>query len=95
MDLTCPWCGEHGHDREPLPPGRGGPITSRQKVSTRSRFGAYLGAAPVRKCLSCGNGIRVTILPPRFRKVWEDDWEEMERRWAAYQIAEREHFDRV
>jgi len=45
--------------------------------------------------LSCGNGIRVTILPPRFRKVWEDDWEEMERRWAAYQIAEREHFDRV
>ncbi len=32
------------------------------------------GARPVRNCLNCGNGVRVTMPPPRFRKVPSDEW---------------------
>jgi hypothetical protein len=48
------------------------------------------GGRPVRKCLSCGGGVRVTILPPRFRKVPPDEWADLQRRWEQYKTQQDE-----
>ena len=50
------------------------------------------GGRPVRKCLNCGNGVRVTLLPPRFRKVPPDEWADLQVRWEQFQRDEDEFF---
>ena len=90
VNLSCPWCGEKGHDREPLPPGRGGPDYKPPAGKYAFEVRGVLRSRPVRKCLTCRKGIRVTILPPRFRKIPSETWVEMERFWAEYKAGEPE-----
>lgn len=46
----------------------------------------------MRKCLNCGNGVRVTILPPRFRKVPPDEWADLQVRWEQFKRDQEDHF---
>jgi hypothetical protein len=90
MKVKCPWCGAVGTDREPYashgpdltPPKDEGTYAFEVRGNYRSR--------PVRKCLSCGNGVRVTILPPRFRKVPPDLWADLQRLWKRYKAEQAE-----
>jgi hypothetical protein len=81
MKVKCPWCGARGTDREPYPDR---PPTEEEKLYAFEVRGNY-AHRPVRKCLNCGNGVRVTFLPPRFRKVPPDEWAYLQEQWAAYQ----------
>lgn len=66
--------------------------------STRDyAFDVYgnLGGRPVRKCLNCGAGIRVSFLPPRFRRLSDEEWAEFKIRfetWRAESRAARESY---
>jgi hypothetical protein len=48
-----------------------------------------LGGRPVRKCLNCGAGIRVTILPPRFRRLSDAEWAEFKVRFESWRDEDR------
>jgi hypothetical protein len=92
MRLRCPSCGAVGTDREPSP------LREQTRDEQAYAFEVYgnLDRRPVRKCLRCGAGIRVTFLPPRFRKLSDEEWAEFKVRfetWRAAQIAERERRD--
>ncbi len=80
MKIKCPWCRTTGTDREPYdhrPPTK---EEQNYKFEVRGNY----GGRPVRKCLNCGNGVRVTLLPPRFHQVPPDEWEDLQERWEAY-----------
>ena len=86
MKVKCPWCGTVGTDDKPVPEDIRGPSYTPPKGNYAYAFevrGNYEGR-PVRKCLSCGKGVRVTILPPRFRKVPSREWAELQRLWKQY-----------
>lgn len=101
MKVKCPWCGAVGTDQQPYseesrrlaaeltgkPPK---PLTKGEQNYAFEVRGNY-GGRPVRKCLSCGNGVRVTILPPRFRKVPPDEWADLQVRWKQFKAEQEQH----
>jgi hypothetical protein len=95
MKLKCPWCGAVGTDVEPYPePLRGAdwtPTKGEEDYAFEVR-GNYAGR-PVRKCLNCGNGVRVTLLPPRFRKVPPDEWADLQVRWEQYRAQQERELE--
>lgn len=89
MKVKCPSCGTVGtdvkpyhraDDRPPLPAS-----TLKQMEQYAFEYG-NLGGRPVRKCLNCGAGIRVTILPPRFRKLSDAEWAEFKVRFETWRV---------
>jgi hypothetical protein len=87
LKVKCPWCGAKGTDVEPYPEDMRGPEWTPTRGEEDYAFevrGNYMGR-PVRKCLNCGNGVRVTFLPPRFNKVPPDEWADLQRRWKIFQ----------
>jgi hypothetical protein len=85
VNLKCLWYGAVGTDDEPYPShlDRGLPRRESQERYAFEVRGNYRGR-PVRKCLQCGNGVRMTFLPPRFRKVPATQWVELQRMWEDY-----------
>lgn len=99
MKVKCPWCGARGTDVRPPGEGVTGPSGEPIHLKGQEDYafevrGNYAGR-PVRKCLNCGNGVRITFLPPRFNKVSPDEWEYLQEQWAAFKAQEREYFDRL
>jgi hypothetical protein len=101
VKVKCPWCGATGTDQKPYSEESrrqvaeltGNPVKQPTKAEQDYAFevrGNY-GGRPVRKCLNCGNGVRVTILPPRFRKVPPDEWLDLQQRWEQF-LAEQERY---
>jgi len=95
MRLTCPWCGAEGTDVEPVPKRLRGPSWTPSKGEDEYAFEVRgnLRSRPVRKCLACGNGIRVTVLPPHFRKIPTDDWQRLQGLWSQYRASENARFE--
>ncbi|MGH3137701.1 MAG: hypothetical protein ACRDPV_14550, partial [Gaiellaceae bacterium] len=88
MKLKCPWCGAKGTDVRPPAEGVTGPSGEPIHLKGQEDYafevrGNYAGR-PVRKCLKCGNGVRVTVLPPRFNKVPREEWEYLQEQWTTY-----------
>jgi hypothetical protein len=52
-----------------------------------------LGGRPVRKCLNCGAGVRVSILPPRFRRLSDEEWAEFQVRFETWHAQDRARLD--
>lgn len=101
MKVRCPWCGATGTDKKPYSPEArqsvaeltGQPLRPITKAEENYAFevrGNY-GGRPVRKCLSCDNGVRVTILPPRFRKVPPAEWDDLQQRWGQFLAEQEQH----
>jgi hypothetical protein len=80
VKVKCPWCGARGTDREPYAHR---PPNEDEKLYAFEVRGNY-AHRPVRKCLNCGNGVRITFLPPRFRKVPPDEWDYLQDRWEQF-----------
>lgn len=96
MKVKCPSCGAVGTDVRPASEGATGPSGEPIHLKGQEDYafevrGNYAGR-PVRKCLNCGNGVRVTILPPRFRKVPPDDWADLQQRWVAFKAEQEVYF---
>lgn len=70
MKVKCPACGTVGTD---VPPELGG-------EEADYRFDVYGrdGGRVVRKCLTCGGGVYVKLLPPRYAAIPEPRWMEMQ-----------------
>lgn len=72
----------------------GKPVEEPTKAEQNYAFevrGNYEGR-PLRKCLNCGNGVRVAFLPPRFRRVPPDEWEDLQEQWILFKQQEAERF---
>lgn len=82
MNIKCPWCGARGTDRRP-PSGDYREPTEAEKNYAFEMSGND-GTRPVRKCLNCGNGVKMAFLPPRFRKVPPEQWEEIQVAYAEW-----------
>lgn len=98
MKVKCPWCGASGTDQKPRSEDTmrvvaeitGRPPEGLSKAEKNYAFevrGNYAGR-PVRKCLKCGNGVRVTFLPPRYRQVPPDEWDDLQERWKVWKTAQ-------
>ena len=74
MEPRSTWAG--GPSDKPPPPG--------YRFEKR---GNWSGRA-VWKCLKCGNGLTVSLLPPRFRKIPADAWAEHAEWWTQYKAAQ-------
>jgi hypothetical protein len=90
VKVKCPWCGAVGTDAAPIPEHLRGPSYKPPKGDYAFEVRGNYGGRLVRKCLNCGNGVRVTILPPRFRKVPPDEWVDLQRRWEQYKAQQDE-----
>jgi len=90
MKLKCPWCGTRGTDRKPVPEHLRGPswTPSSDEDDYAFEVRGNLHGRPVRKCLGCGQGVRVTVVPPRFRKIPEDQFERFQEAWERYRAEE-------
>jgi hypothetical protein len=99
MKVKCPWCGAKGTDVRPPAEGLTGPSGEPIHLKGQEEYafevrGNYAGR-PVRKCLNCGNGVRITFLPPRFNKVSPEEWTYLQEQWVAYKAQQDEYFDRL
>jgi rRNA maturation protein Nop10 len=83
MKIKCPHCGEKGTDDAPYNVGEPIRRESQKQYAFEVR-GNYTGR-PVRKCLKCGKGVRVTFLPPRFKKVSDEEWDYLQEQWVLFQ----------
>lgn len=91
MKVKCPWCGAVGTDVEPIPEHLRGPSYEPPRGDYAFEVRGNYGGRPVRKCLSCGKGVRVTIIPPRFRKVPPDEWADLQRRWEQFKAQQEQY----
>jgi hypothetical protein len=95
VKLKCPACGATGTDVAPYeherPEGAPPLPESTKRDMDAYAFEVYgnLGGRPVRKCLNCGAGIRVTFLPPRFRKLSDEEWAEFKVRFETWREQDR------
>lgn len=94
MKVKCPWCGAAGTDVRPVPEGvtglSGEPIHIKGQEDYAFEVRGNYAGRPVRKCLNCGNGVRVSFLPPRFKKVSPDEWADLQRRWEEFKAEQAE-----
>ena len=99
MKVKCPWCGARGTDVRPSIQGvtgpSGEPIHRKGQEDYAFEVRGNYAHRPVRKCLNCGNGVRITFLPPRYHKVSPEEWEYLQGQWTLYKAQEREYFDRL
>jgi hypothetical protein len=70
LKVKCPTCGQVGVDRHSLP------LEREDEASFAIR--GHSGGRAVRKCLNCGSGVYVKLLPPRYEAIPPDLWEEMQ-----------------
>jgi hypothetical protein len=80
------------YDRDPSDP----PLPeSTVKAMNQYAFEVYgnLGSRPVRKCLNCGAGVRVSFLPPRFRQLSDEEWAEFKVRFETWRTQDRARLD--
>lgn len=96
MKLKCPSCGATGTDVRPPADGVTGPSDEPVHLKGQEDYafevrGNY-GGRPVRKCLNCGSGVRVSFLPPRFRKVPEEEWAYLQDRWAEFKAESEAYY---
>lgn len=100
MKIKCPHCGATGTDDEPYSEESrqrtaevlGQPVQPLRESQKRYAFEVRgsSGGRPVRACLACGKGVRVTILPPRFRKMSDAAWDYHNAQWFAWKAQEDE-----
>ncbi len=85
MKIRCPTCGAVGTDTEPIPPDLRGPSWKPLKGEEDYAFAVHgrHGGRAVRKCLNCGSGVYVKLLPPRYQAIPPDLWEEMQVHFDA------------
>lgn len=98
--MKCPHCGAVGTDDEPYPEENrqavaeltGNPVQPLRKSQEQYAFEVRgnAGGRPARACLACGRGVRITILPPRFRKMSDAEWEHHNRQWFDWKAGEEE-----
>lgn len=91
MKVKCPACGAVGTDRRSLAEELRGPSWRPTRAEEQYAFEVYgnLGGRPVRKCFNCGAGIRVTFLPPRFRRLSDEEWAEFKVRFETWRAEDR------
>jgi hypothetical protein len=89
MKIKCPHCGVVGTDDAPYPPEvqRDRPLRKSQKEYAFEVRGNS-GGRPARACLACGKGVRVTLLPPRYRKMSDAEWDHHNAQWFAWLAGE-------
>lgn len=83
MKIKCPTCGAVGTDVEPYPEDLGGPHLKGEEDYAFAVHGREGGRA-VRKCLNCGAGVYVKLLPPRYRAIPPDRWELMQEYFKVH-----------
>jgi hypothetical protein len=81
VKVKCPTCGQRGVDRYSLP-------REREDEATFAIHGR-MGSRAVRKCLNCGSGVFVKLLPPRYQAIPPDLWEEMQVHFENEMAAHR------
>ena len=82
MKLKCPHCGAKGRDDNPYPGDE--PIRRESQRHYAFEVRGNYAHRPVRKCLNYGNGVRVTFLPPRFKKVSDEEWDYLQEQRALF-----------
>lgn len=92
MKVKCPRCGNRGTDVEPVAEGFRGPSWTPSKGEEDYAFAVHGrdGSRAVRKCLNCGTGIWVKLLPPRYEAIPADRWALMEEYFADQMAEHRE-----
>lgn len=92
MKVKCPTCGNVGTDVEPIPEHLRGPSWKPLKGEENYAFAVHgrMGGRAVRKCLKCGSGVFVKLLPPRYQAIPPDLWEEMQAHFAQEMAAHEE-----
>jgi hypothetical protein len=80
MKVKCPTCGAVGTDVEPIPEDMRGPSLKPLKGEDQYAFAVHgrHGGRAVRKCLNCGAGVYVKLLPPRYQAIPPERWEQMQ-----------------
>jgi hypothetical protein len=80
MKVKCPTCGAVGTDVEPIPEDMRGPSWKPLKGEDQYAFAVHgrHGGRAVRKCLNCGAGVYVKLLPPRYQAIPPERWEHMQ-----------------
>ncbi len=93
MKVKCPTCGAVGTDAEPIPEDMRGPSWKPLKGEEDYAFAVHgrMGGRAVRKCLNCGSGVFVKLLPPRYQAVPPDLWEQMQEHFQRETAAHEEH----
>jgi hypothetical protein len=96
MKIKCPVCGAKGTDVEPVPEHLRGPSWSPSKGEEDYAFAVHgrEGSRAVRKCLNCGAGIYVKLLPPRFQAIPPDRRELMQEYFEDAMEAHAERMER-
>ena len=97
MNIKCPTCGNKGTDVEPYPEDMRGPAWKPTKGEEDYAFEVHgrEGGRAVRKCLNCGAGVYVKLLPPRFQAIPPERWALMQEHFAQEMAAHDEHMKRV
>ena len=97
MKVKCPACGAVGTDVEPIAPEHRGPHWKPLKGEDDYAFAVYghEGGRVVRKCLNCGGGVHVKLLPPRYEAIPSERWQTMQRYFEQEMAASEERTRRV
>jgi hypothetical protein len=80
VKVKCPTCGASGTDVEPVPEEHRGPSWTPTRGEEDYAFEVYGhdGARAVRKCINCGAGVYVKLLPPKYKAIPAERWELMQ-----------------
>lgn len=97
MKIKCPTCGATGTDVEPVTEDMRGPSWTPQKGEEDYAFAVHgrQGGRAVRKCLNCGSGVYVKLLPPRYQAIPADRWAQMEVYFAEEMAAQEAHMNEL
>jgi hypothetical protein len=97
MKVKCPTCGAVGTDVEPVPKHLRGPSWKPLKGEDQYAFAVHgrHGGRAVRKCLNCGGGVYVKLLPPRYQAIPPDLWEQMQVYFEEQMAASEAHTRQV
>jgi hypothetical protein len=93
MKVKCPTCGATGTDVEPYPEELRGPSYTPRKGEENYAFEVrgHDGGRAVRRCINCGAGVWVKLLPPRYQAIPPDLWSRMQVYFDEQMAAREEH----
>jgi hypothetical protein len=69
--MRCPSCGSKGKADSRVDPGE----------APAFEFRGRLGAKVIVRCLQCGRGVFVRMVPPGYKAIPPDEWEKLDEFW--------------
>ena len=97
MKVKCPTCGATGTDVPPSAAAQVELLAGAPRPEDDFAFAVHgrHGRRAVRKCLNCGSGVYVKLLPPRYQAIPPTLWERMEKYFAEQMAESSAHIARV